>query len=81
MSNPPLNEIQATVGETLRELRKRKKLSIQDIAGQMNLEQRVIEALEMNNYEKLPTSTYIRGYIRSYAKIIAADAGNQGDNR
>lgn len=74
MSNPPLHEIQATAGETLRELRKGKKLSVQDIAAQMNLETRVIEALEMNNYEELPTSTYIRGYIRSYAKIIAADA-------
>ena len=65
---------QISAGDQLRHLREQKNLSVQDIASRLNLEARIIEAIEDNNFELLPTATYTRGYLRSYAKILGVDS-------
>lgn len=62
------------VGEKLRQYRERGDLSLQQIATQLHLETRVIEALEADDYDNLPAPIYVRGYIRGYAKLVNADA-------
>ena len=63
-----------SAGEQLRHLREQKNLSAQDIANRLNLEVRIIECIEADNFEALPAATYVRGYLRSYAKILDADS-------
>jgi len=63
-----------SAGEQLRCLREQKNLSIQEVASQLNLEVRVIEAIEQDRFEELPAATYVRGDLRSYAKVLGADA-------
>ena len=74
MSSPEQNATSQTAGEILKQLREEHKLSVKDIATRMRLDPRLIESLEANDLDRLPAAIYIRGYIRSYAKIIEADA-------
>ena len=60
-------------GEILKEAREKLGISQKDIAAQLNLKLEILDAVERNDNEKLPASTYVRGYIRSYAKIVKLD--------
>ena len=64
----------SSFGELLKEYRTKKKFSIATIATQMHLDPQVIRALEDNDYTALPDPIYVRGYIRSYCKILGQDA-------
>lgn len=61
-------------GAALREARERLNLSIADAAAQTKLAPRQIEALEADDYQKLPEIAFVRGFVRSYAKILGLDA-------
>ncbi|MDX5334423.1 MAG: DUF4115 domain-containing protein [Gammaproteobacteria bacterium] len=62
-------------GHVLRTARETKGLSQAEVATDLHLPRRVIEALERDDYAALPeTTTYLRGYIRSYAKHLGLDA-------
>lgn len=63
----------ATVGELLREARQRLNLDAADVARQLRLGLRQIEALEANDFAALPGNTIVRGFIRNYAKLLHAD--------
>lgn len=62
-----------SLGALLKGRRQELKLTVPDIASQMRLEPRIIEALESESYEGLPAPLYVRGYIRGYAKILKLD--------
>ncbi|HZW87142.1 MAG TPA: RodZ domain-containing protein [Gallionella sp.] len=61
-------------GHTLREARERLGLSVADVAHQIKFAPRQIEALEADDFQHLPQSTFLRGFIRSYAKLLQLDA-------
>jgi len=44
--------------------------SIEDVAADLNLRIEVIAALEADDYSKLPERTYVRGYLRAYARLL-----------
>lgn len=74
MKEAPLHEVQASPGEMLKALREERKLSVQDIAAKLYLDVGIIQALEQDNFNALPAPTYARGYFRSYARLVGADA-------
>ena len=74
MAEPEYQESLPSVGDTLKSLREQKNFGIADIANNLHLDIRVIEALEQDNYEKLPDPIYVRGYIRNYSKFVDGDA-------
>lgn len=57
-------------GKALRQARMDLRLSPEDVAMQLHLAPRQIVALENDDYEQLPQSTYVRGYLRSYALLL-----------
>lgn len=65
----------AFLGRTLREARERLGLSVADVAQQTKLAPRQIEALEADDFQHLPEMTFVRGFVRSYAKVLHLDAG------
>jgi len=67
-------EQHARVGKTLRQLREKKNLTIAEVASQMRLDPRLIEALETENYTIFAADTYIRGYLRNYAKMLGINS-------
>lgn len=48
--------------------------SIDQVANQLNLAPRQIQAIEAGNYAVLPGIAIVRGFIRSYAKLLKMDA-------
>ena len=67
------NDSSKTAGEVLRKKRENIGLSIDHIANKLNLDPKLIELLEKNDYEKFNIETYLRGYLRAYAKVIDLD--------
>lgn len=61
------------IGGILRDARTAAGLSVTQVANKLNLTAQAIEALETNQYERLPGLTFARGYIRSYAKLLGLD--------
>ena len=74
VSNPENSPKTHTAGELLKAAREKMELSLHDVATRLNLQNNIILALEADDKNKLPTLTYVRGYIRSYAKIVNLDA-------
>jgi len=62
------------LGELLTRAREKLSLSQKDIATRLNLKEEYIVALDANDFDKLPAPTYVRGYIRSYARAINLNA-------
>jgi cytoskeleton protein RodZ len=60
-------------GALLREARERLGLSIADAAAHTKLAPRQIEALEADDYQHLPEMAFVRGFVRSYAKLLQLD--------
>jgi cytoskeleton protein RodZ len=49
-------------------------LSVADVAAQIRLAPRQIEALEADDIGQLPELPFVRGFVRSYAKLLHLDA-------
>jgi cytoskeleton protein RodZ len=62
------------VGEELSKARSALGLSIADIARQLKFAARQIEAMEQERFEDLPSGTFARGMVRSYARLLKLDA-------
>jgi cytoskeleton protein RodZ len=61
------------LGPTLAQLRAERKLSIADVAQRLKYGTRQIEALEAEEFERLPGATFVRGMVRGYAKLLETD--------
>ncbi|OHC81177.1 MAG: hypothetical protein A2100_04510 [Sideroxydans sp. GWF2_59_14] len=64
---------QLNVGTTLREAREGQGMSVYDIAERIKFAPKQVEALEANDYERLPKATFLRGFVRSYARVLQLD--------
>ena len=61
---------QAGWGVPLRETRIRRGMSIEDVSNSLNLEIKLIENIEAEAVEKLPPVSFVKGYLRNYAKLL-----------
>lgn len=66
-------ETQASVGRILRAAREEMGLSINDVANRIKFAQRQIEALEADDFTQLPEAAFVRGFVRSYARLLDID--------
>jgi len=48
-------------------------LSRQDVARELRLSEKYIDAIELGDFEALPSLVFARGYVRSYAKLVKLD--------
>ena len=62
-----------SVGNRLKKARKAKGLTLDDIKNKSKIKKNYLEALENDNYKKLPGEVYTKVYIRGYAKIVGLD--------
>lgn len=61
------------IGEQLRTAREAKGLSISDIEKATKIQGRYLEAIENNEFDKLPGDFYVRAFIRQYAQVVGLD--------
>jgi len=57
-------------GQQLRVAREAAQLSIGQAAAHLRLDTRTVTALEADRYEALPAPIFVRGYLRSYARLL-----------
>ena len=63
-----------SAGAQLRAQREARGWSVPEVADQLNLAPRQIEAIEADNHAALPGMAVTRGFMRSYAKLLKIDA-------
>jgi cytoskeleton protein RodZ len=61
-------------GARLKWERERAGLAVTDVAARLRLHPNQIRALEQESLAALPEAAYVRGFVRSYARILNADA-------
>lgn len=57
-------------GRYLLQARQNKKLRIEDVAFELRLIPSQVTALEEDDYSRMPEVTYVRGYLRNYARLL-----------
>lgn len=65
---------ETSVGEVLRAAREAAGLRLDDIAERFKLRVAQVQAVEANEWEKLPSRTFARGLVRGYARELRLDA-------
>ncbi len=62
-----------SIGQVLKAARLAQGMSAQDIARQLRLSEKQIEAIEQDDHSKFPNQIFLRGFIRNYAKLVRED--------
>lgn len=57
-------------GRLLRETREAKNISCREVAAYLRLSPWIIEALERDDYTRMPGGAFTRGYLRGYARYL-----------
>ena len=60
-------------GQRLKRGRELRGLSTAEVAASLKLSLRFIEAIEQDRYDHLPEPVFVRGYMRSYARLLQLD--------
>lgn len=63
------------LGLYLKQVREERKIPVAQIAQALKTKTETIQALEANDFGKIPAPTYVKGYLRSYANYL----GIEGD--
>ncbi len=66
-------EPQLSTGARMREARMAAGLSIDAVAQQLKLAPRQVRALEDDDFAHLPGRTFVRGFLRNYARLVRLD--------
>lgn len=64
----------ASLGEVIARERERQGLSRSEIAQRLHMSATQVEALELDAYDRLPKGTFLRGFVRNYAKQLNIEA-------
>lgn len=58
------------IGNTLREQREEKGLTIVNISDSLCLRKSLVQAIENGDWQALPHEVYVRGYLKEYAHLL-----------
>lgn len=61
------------VGATLRSMREARRVSVNEASQRLKYSVRQIEALESEEWERLPGGVSLRGFVRNYARYLDAN--------
>lgn len=62
-----------TAGEQLRAAREASGLGVAEVAARTRIPQRHLEAIELDDFHALPSTTYSVGFARAFARVVGAD--------
>ena len=63
----------AAVGVKLAHAREQQQLKIESVATDLHLRPEVVRALESGDQAQLPSQPFVRGYVKSYARLLGLD--------
>ena len=61
------------IGNTLREARLRRGLDILDCEAETKIRTKYLRAMEEEQFDLMPSATYVRGFLRTYADFLDLD--------
>ena len=61
------------IGAVLKQERQKQNISVDEISQATRISRAQIRAIEVGESSKLPARVYVRGFIRSYAKVLGVD--------
>lgn len=61
------------IGDRLRQARRKKNISINELQKQTKIQRRYLEAIERGAFDVLPGEYYVRSFIREYAAVVGED--------
>ena len=61
------------VGETLRRERIKRNLDLDEISTELKISTRFLQAIENDQYDKLPGGVFARSFVRQYARLLGLD--------
>lgn len=61
------------IGPTLRSMREARRVTAAEVSQRLKFSVRQIEALEAEEWARLPTGVSLRGFVRNYARYLEAD--------
>lgn len=62
-----------TIGDLLRSAREKAHFTLEDLAKDTHIKLEYLIALEDNSFDVLPAATFIKAYIRNYARVFDLD--------
>ena len=62
-----------SLGAYLREEREQQNVSLQDISAATKIQIKFLQALEDDEYDQLPPSPFVVGFLRAYAQFLSLD--------
>jgi len=62
-----------SIGETLREARVRQEIDIAEVESATKIRAKYLRALENEEFDHLPGSTFVRTFLRTYAEFLGLD--------
>ena len=62
-------------GEHLRNAREQAGMSVDTVAAALLLNPQTLELLEADAHDRLPAPTFVRGYLRGYARVLGIPSG------
>ncbi|MBW4521399.1 MAG: DUF4115 domain-containing protein [Scytolyngbya sp. HA4215-MV1] len=63
----------AELGNYLRQSRREQSMTLEEVSAQTKVQVRLLRAIEDGNFERLPESVYVKGFIRKYAEVLGLD--------
>lgn len=64
-----------TVSDQLRQAREAAGLTQADVADELFLTETYIRSIDAGEFERLPKQAFVRGYLRSYGRVVGLDGG------
>src|ERR1035437_1202068 len=61
------------VGETLRRTRLKRNLQLEEISNELKISTRFLQAIESDQYDKLPGGIFAKSFVRQYARLLGLD--------
>lgn len=64
-----------TAGELLQEARDARRMTLEQLSTETKIPQRLLQALERDEYHKVSGSLYIKSFLRAFASAVGLDPG------
>ncbi|MCE9790777.1 DUF4115 domain-containing protein [Shewanella indica] len=71
--NPKVPGQEDTLGSLLKSAREQKGISVEDAATRLHLRPCIVTDIEADCFSNIDSSTYVRGYVKNYARILGVD--------
>lgn len=64
----------SAIGQALKEARTKRSVSLEEVHAKIKIHPRILQLLEEEKFDKLPSPLFAKSFLRSYAEFLGVDA-------